>query len=158
MNSHELLVPSVVPVARRTTEIHLALANNILESEDQAIDIDRPGTLVGLDIAVIIDGVTVGGGLRAPTIDDVMLIVEGNDLLGKLTKREERDGTVQGRFYSSARALDMSRRLLMIELDAPTKFRIQARWKRFISGTPIYEGALISVSCLYNFQTDGGAS
>jgi hypothetical protein len=157
MNPHELLVPSVVPVARRTTEIHLALANNILESEDQAIDIDRPGTIIGFDIAVIIDGVAAGG-LRTPSIDDVMLIIEGNDLLGKLTKREERDGTVQGRFYSSARALDLSRRLMMIDLSMPTKFRIQARWKRFISGTPIYEDALISVSCLYNFEDDRGAT
>lgn len=150
-------VSQVVPVARRTDEAHLVLRSAAIDSDPESFKLPRASTLLGLSVAVSLSGPLVGGGLLVPGLDDVLLTLQSDSIVGKLTRRAERGQSSIASLAVSARALDVRTRLLMLELDGPEEFTVSARWKNW-TGAPLYEAAIVSVAALYSFSDEMGAA
>jgi hypothetical protein len=145
MTPIELATPRVLPIARDTWEVDILLPRTEERSGSVPLNFPYPGVIVGLK-ATVIQASSVGGLLVASP-DDLKLSIDLNgDRRFTRTVRTNVTGQDPTSFVTLS-ALDVRERYLMIQLrDKNPDINLEVQWKRFISGTPLYEDALVSLA------------
>lgn len=142
-----VMLPKLKPVAPDTWEIRASLANDEEETPRVSLEFPGPTTVVGMYVSVIQDSEV--GGLLIPTLDDLLVMVDLDN------QRRFTSGPTQGQSVAASKSstyvtlatLDSRIRDLYLNLaSARPILGLTFRWKRFILGTPVYEGANIAVS------------
>ena len=142
------LISDTKPSASHTAEVHIALAGTVNEAPSKRIGLPRQVQLVALKITLSPNGVP-GVGLRRPTLDDVMVRIESQDL--PLTRTDDSDESVGYDKYVTASALDLSNRYIFADLGRVPDITVQVRWKNVDNTVPIFEDTIVSVAALYNY-------
>jgi hypothetical protein len=136
-------------MAAMTSGAKLALLNTDEKTHAQRFTFTRKTTIVGIVVTVSQLGV-VTGGLLVPRAEDIELKMEGADF------RPTRDQTSNddSDSFVDARSLALPLRYMGVTMPGKPDITVTARWKSFVSGAPIYEHCLISVTFLYNFADE----
>jgi hypothetical protein len=143
-----IFLPKLKPVAPDTWELRAALLAT--DQETGRVEITMPGRCVvsGAYCSVIDDS---SNGLLTPGLEDILALVDLDN------QRRFTSGPSQGQTSASGRgsqyvtlaALDSRVRDLYWDLQSPRPvIGMTFRWKRFVSGTPLYEDAQISVALM----------
>lgn len=145
-------IAQVLPVGQQTVEVHLPLESD--QEESPSVDLYFPagGTLVGFVITVTQRGADSDPALIDAGLADVLLSIRPEEVK-ELTRRGERG--VPNEEFVTALAVDSSRRLFMRPVKPGETWTLQARWKDFLAGTPLYEDALVCVDAIVDLPNMG---
>jgi hypothetical protein len=142
----ELSAPRVLPMARDTWEVQIFLPRNAQTSGRVPMNLPYTCRIVGLK-ATVIQASFAGGGLLVAGADDLLLSLDLNDERRfTSTKKTSFVGQSPNSFVTLS-AMDLRERYLMIYCEGSNPdLGFEVAWKNFVSGTPIYEDARISVA------------
>lgn len=135
------------PLAPYSRSQHLTLSRTSQSSGRYSLRFYWPVQIVGMKLSCI--AATAVGGLVAPTLDHLLLSLGTNETT--LYTSTDREGDItSAESYADASALDLDGLCYhSIVLAGPGEIGLEARWKRFAAGVPIYEDALISVTARF---------
>jgi len=130
------------PIAPFSWELRAELPRTSEETGDIPMRFSRPVEILGLQAVVIPVRPLAGGGLIIPTIDDidVSLVSDNEDMW---TKRLTDSGSAGALVPLSGLTVDTPRLLRIVPKGDAPDFTWKFAWAQFVSGTPIYEDALI---------------
>lgn len=136
------------PVAQYTWAIApVTLLNTQDKTAIIPVRFSRPVEILGFD-ARVIPKLPLAGSLAIPTVDVIDVYID-LDQAQKFTSQVDDEGPATG-FVPLASVLtskDGGARLVRIQPNAPSPdFQFQFAWRQFIAGTPLYEGAIISLA------------
>jgi hypothetical protein len=146
-DAHRLLpLPAFVPVAESAWQVDLPLLNTVQESAAAGFDVPGPVMLHGLHISL---SRTTFGALLVPTLDDVEISVEVEDVSPTLLGAKRQEGATVARDFVVASAWDIRLRLLQRQIAGTRpRFGFRARWRALLPGPAAYESVQIAVVAL----------
>lgn len=156
MQSH---TPELASVAPYTWEVQAALGGATLQTGRIPLDFRGPVEIVGFYPSIIVDGAPAGGALVAPTLDDVLVLLDVNNEKRFTNRLEQTTGAATGAGFVTLGALGAARAQRFMSLritNARPDVGVQFRWKVAPpGGGPIYEDAMIGLAFFAKYIEPG---
>lgn len=145
MFKNAIHVPRLKPAANDTWELQGSLLGTLETSETIQMTFPGPCKLVGMYPSL--SGVAPTGGLVAPTLDDIMILLDFNQKRKYTAQVGQTSQAQRSQGFVTLNALNTLHRDLEIEItnERPV-MDVQFRWKQFTQGTPLYPDRIVSLA------------
>lgn len=139
-------VPRLKPAAQDTWELQGSLIGTQEASEVVSMDFPGPCKIVGMYPSL--SGVPATGGLETPTLDDIMVQLDFNQLRRYTSQVGQTTAAQRAQSFVTLNALNTLYRDLEIEVtNARPVMGVQFRWKRFnVGGAQIWPNRIVSLA------------
>jgi hypothetical protein len=155
MDSSQFNVPNTKPFATNTWELSARLLGNAEQTDRATLLFPMPARIVGVYPSVI--NLSDDEDLKNASPDDILVSLDANQqriFTQYIAQTSQANVKIQ---YVTLAALNTQYRDLMIELlNSRPEVGITFRWKRFTTGTPIYNDALVSLSFFVQLDDELG--
>lgn len=145
MQRHTEQLAAVAPL---TWEVQATLGRTTLQTGRIPLDFRGPVEIVGFYPSVIA-GSAAGGALVAPTLDDILVLLDANNQERFTNRLEQTTAAATGAGFVTLGALGSERAARFVDLkirNARPDVGVQFRWKRDPAGGAIYEDAIIGLA------------
>lgn len=154
---HQPHTPELAAVAPFTWEVQAELGRTVLQTGRIPLDFRGPVEIVGFYPSVIASS-AVGGGLLAPTLDDILVLLDVNNEQRFTNRLEQTTAAATGAGFVTLGALGAARAQRFLDLkirNARPDVGVQFRWKRDPNGVAIYQNALIGLAFFARYLEPG---
>lgn len=145
------------PVAPFTWGVQANLDSDAAETPRIPVDFKRPVLIVGFHPTVVVRGPLSGGGVKVPTTDDVLCLLDVNQQTRYTNRADDTTAAGEGMSFITLSSLGVleGARLTEILLDEPSPdVGVQFRWKTNAEpggGAQEYDNAVVALDffCIY---------
>jgi hypothetical protein len=144
MDTKQVMLPRLKPVAANTWELRTTLSRTEQQTSAVALNFPNPKLVVGCK-ATVIRG-SYAGSLALPTVEDILVLLD-LDEQRRFTAKGKTDASERFTQYVNLSALQTQYRDLLINASSPQPvFNATFAWWHFEAGTPRYEDAEIALA------------
>lgn len=150
--------PELAAVAPFTWEVQAALDGTVLQTGRIPLEFRGPVEIVGFYPSVVVNGAPAGGGLVAPTLDDILVLLDANNEQRFTNRLEQTTAAATGAGFVTLGALGAARAQRFLDLrikNARPDVGVQFRWKVDPAGAAIFEDALVCLAFFARYLEPG---
>jgi hypothetical protein len=146
---NNLHVPRMKPYSNDTWEVQGSLDGSDEQSAVVPLVFPAKCRIVGILPTLTLNQTGSLAGLLIPTTDDIMVSLNFNQQRLYTNQIGQTAQALRGQSFVTLTSLDTRIRDLNIVVDTPRpQMSAQFRWKRFISGTPLYPDQIIALALM----------